>query len=48
MKEMKKIKKLFNEILLSSQYDSVDEDFQEMGKEDKEMYLFMRGGFAAK
>ncbi|MFZ3169673.1 MAG: hypothetical protein WA130_18825 [Candidatus Methanoperedens sp.] len=47
---MKKMKKLFNdnEILLSSQYNPVNEEFQEMGKEDREMYLFMRGGFAAK
>ena len=47
---MKKMKKLFNynEILPSSQYTSANEEFQEMGKEDKEMYLFMRGGFAAK
>ncbi|VVB92935.1 Uncharacterised protein [uncultured archaeon] len=24
------------------------EEFEEMGKEDQELYLFLRGGFAAK
>jgi hypothetical protein len=46
--EMKKIKKILKQILLSSQYYSVNEEFQEMSNEDKELYRFMRGGFAAK
>ncbi len=45
---MKKTKKLLNEILPGSQYYSVNEEIQEMNKEDREFYLFMRGGFTAK
>jgi hypothetical protein len=36
------------QILLRSQNYSVNEDFKEMSNEDKELYRFMRGGFAAK
>ncbi len=28
--------------------NSFIEEFEEMGKEDRELYLFMRGGFGAK
>jgi hypothetical protein len=46
--EMKKNTKMSKHILLSSQNYSVNEDFKEMSDEDKELYRFMRGGFAAK
>jgi len=29
-------------------YNSFIEEFEEMGKEDRELYLFLRGGFTAK
>ena len=29
-------------------YNSFIEEFKEMGKEERELYLFLRGGFAAK
>lgn len=48
VKEMKKTKTMLKQKLLSSQDNLVNEEFQEMGKKDKELYLFMRGGFAAK
>ena len=46
--EMKENKKMLKQILLRSQNYSVNEDFKEMSNEDKELYRFMRGGFAAK
>ncbi|KCZ72866.1 hypothetical protein ANME2D_01301 [Candidatus Methanoperedens nitroreducens] len=31
-----------------ARYYLLKEEFQEMDREDKELYLFLRGGFAAK
>ncbi len=30
------------------QHNTFKEEFEELGKEDQELYLFLRGGFAAK
>lgn len=45
---MKEMKKKLKTMLTHSQNFPLKEEFQEMSNEDKEMYLFMRGGFAAK
>lgn len=36
------------EMLSSGVQSRLAEEFAEMGKEDMELYLFMRGGFGAK
>jgi hypothetical protein len=46
MKEKKQIMKKAS--CYSTQCDSLDDELMEMKHIDKELYLFMRGGFAAK
>jgi hypothetical protein len=46
MKENKKIMK--NSLSCGTRHNSPEEGFVELNQEDKEMYLFLRGGFAAK
>jgi hypothetical protein len=43
MKEKEILQKTF-----PIQYYSLTEEFKEMEKEDRKIYLFLRGGFAAK
>ena len=45
---MIKMKKILNKMLSSAQYYPPEEEIQEMSNENKELYLFLRGGFAAK
>ncbi len=46
MKENEKIMK--NPLSCGTRYNLSEEGFMELNQEDKEMYLFLRGGFAAK
>ncbi|MCE8426103.1 MAG: hypothetical protein J5U17_10055 [Candidatus Methanoperedens sp.] len=46
MKEKKQIMK--KSLSCGAQNNSSQEGFMEMNQEDKEIYLFLRGGFAAK
>lgn len=45
---MKEIKKILNKNLSGAHYYPPKDEFQEMNDEDKELYRFLRGGFAAK
>lgn len=46
---MKEIKKILNKTArCGAQNSQLKEEFQEMNAEEKELYLFLRGGFAAK
>ncbi len=45
---MKEMKKILNKMLSGAQYYPPEEEIQEMSNENKELYLFLRGGFAAK
>ncbi|VVB84467.1 Uncharacterised protein [uncultured archaeon] len=44
---MKEMKKILNK-MSSGAYYPPKEEFQDMSNEDKELYLFLRGGFASK
>ncbi len=47
--EMKETEEILEKLLpCGAKRHSPKEEFQEMGKEDKELYIFIRGGFAAK
>ncbi len=46
MKENEKTMKKY--ISRGTRHNSPEEGFMELNQEDKEMYLFLRGGFAAK
>ncbi len=46
MKEKEQIMKKASSY--STQCDSLDDEFMETEKIDRELYMFMRGGFAAK
>lgn len=49
MIKMKETKEILEKMLsCGAKHHSLKEEFQEMGREDKELYLFLRGGFAAK
>ena len=46
MKEKEQIMR--KSLLCGTNANSPEEGFMELNQEDKEMYLFLRGGFAAK
>ncbi len=49
VKAMRENEKIMKKTLFSgTQYNSPEEGLMELNQEDKEMYLFLRGGFAAK
>jgi hypothetical protein len=49
VKEMKKKKQIMKKsIYCGTQHNPPEEGFMELNPEDKEIYLFLRGGFAAK
>ncbi len=49
VKEMKEKKQNMKKFLsCGARHDPPEEGFMELNQEDKEMYLFMRGGFGAK
>ncbi len=49
VKEMKENEKIMKKSLqCDTQFNLPEEGFPELNQEDKEMYLFLRGGFAAK
>lgn len=49
VKEMRKTEEIMKKPLsCDTRYNSPEEGFMELNQEDKEMYLFLRGGFAAK
>jgi len=49
MKIMKENKKIIKKSLsCGTPYNLPEEGFMELNQEDKEIYLFLRGGFAAK
>ncbi|VVB90855.1 Uncharacterised protein [uncultured archaeon] len=45
---MKENEKIMKKTLSGTWHNSPEEGFMELNQEDKEMYLFLRGGFAAK
>jgi hypothetical protein len=47
--EMKENKQIMKKLLLcGTRHNPFEEGFMELNQEDKEIYLFLRGGFAAK
>ncbi len=49
VKEMNENEKIMKKSLYcGTRYNPPEEEFMELNQEDKEMYLFLRGGFAAK
>jgi len=45
---MKKNEYMKKALSYSSQLNSIEKELPNMTQEDKELYIFMRGGFAAK
>ncbi len=45
---MRENEKIMKKTLSGARHNSPEEGLMEFNQEDKEMYLFLRGGFAAK
>ena len=48
VKEMREKERIMKKSLYCTRHNPPEEGFMELNQEDKEMYLFLRGGFAAK